>query len=88
MFYTCVVCNRSAYCYHFGVITCNACAAFFRRTVAKNRSYLCAHRGECVTDFCKAKSYILSIMSHAEMYVCRYARIGSPFIWITTETKN
>uniref|UniRef100_A0A0N5ADY5 Nuclear receptor domain-containing protein n=1 Tax=Syphacia muris TaxID=451379 RepID=A0A0N5ADY5_9BILA len=33
--------------YHFGVIACRACAAFFRRTVALNLKYRCRFDEQC-----------------------------------------
>lgn len=39
----CVVCRDLAYGMHFGVLTCRACAAFFRRSVAKKREYTCVN---------------------------------------------
>uniref|UniRef100_A0AC34RQI3 Nuclear receptor domain-containing protein n=1 Tax=Panagrolaimus sp. JU765 TaxID=591449 RepID=A0AC34RQI3_9BILA len=43
----CQVCDDSALTRHFGAVCCNACAAFFRRTIAGNRSYVCLKNDDC-----------------------------------------
>lgn len=40
----CAVCGIQAHGIHFGVHTCAACGAFFRRSVADKRAYLCLSR--------------------------------------------
>ncbi|CAJ0602561.1 unnamed protein product [Cylicocyclus nassatus] len=37
----CVVCEDPKGSVHFGVVSCAACSAFFRRTIAENRKYSC-----------------------------------------------
>ncbi|RCN25378.1 zinc finger, C4 type [Ancylostoma caninum] len=37
----CVVCEDPRGSIHFGVVSCAACSAFFRRTIAENRKYSC-----------------------------------------------
>lgn len=56
---TCVVCNGEANGYHFGALSCAACNAFFRRSIAESRKYCCRKTGECTVDqsarcFCRA----------------------------------
>uniref|UniRef100_A0A0N5ADY4 Nuclear receptor domain-containing protein n=1 Tax=Syphacia muris TaxID=451379 RepID=A0A0N5ADY4_9BILA len=43
----CQICNDAGHGYHFGVIACRACAAFFRRTVALNLKYRCRFDEQC-----------------------------------------
>lgn len=37
----CVVCGDKSSGNHFGVVSCEACKSFFRRSVRANRQYLC-----------------------------------------------
>ncbi|CAB04316.1 Nuclear hormone receptor family member nhr-54 [Caenorhabditis elegans] len=44
----CAICYKAGHGQHFGVETCRACAAFFRRTVVLNRKYKCTRKsGKC-----------------------------------------
>ncbi|GMS96662.1 hypothetical protein PENTCL1PPCAC_18837, partial [Pristionchus entomophagus] len=42
----CAVCEVMTNGFHFGAVSCAACSAFFRRTVAENRSYVCRKEGD------------------------------------------
>jgi len=44
---TCAVCGSDADGQHFGADACRACAAFFRRTVARRLKYECRFNGDC-----------------------------------------
>ncbi|VDL82073.1 unnamed protein product [Nippostrongylus brasiliensis] len=58
----CQVCNRSGHGNHFGVVTCRACAAFFRRTIVQKKTYKCRRdNGTCS-------------MSESEKTICRHCR--------------
>lgn len=48
----CQICYDTGHGYHFGVIACRACAAFFRRTIALNLNYKCRFEERCVINKC------------------------------------
>ncbi|MFH4982686.1 hypothetical protein AB6A40_009395 [Gnathostoma spinigerum] len=57
--FKCVVCASISNGFHFGVISCAACSAFFRRSVVESRRYRCRKNSQCVIDgsarcFCRA----------------------------------
>ncbi|CDW56722.1 zf-C4 domain containing protein, partial [Trichuris trichiura] len=43
----CVVCNDKASGYHYGVLSCEGCKGFFRRTVQRGLEYTCHRKGSC-----------------------------------------
>ncbi|XP_043539997.1 estrogen-related receptor gamma-like isoform X1 [Chiloscyllium plagiosum] len=43
----CLVCGDTASGYHYGVASCEACKAFFKRTIQGNIDYSCPARNEC-----------------------------------------
>lgn len=43
----CLVCGDVASGYHYGVSSCEACKAFFKRTIQGNIEYSCPASGEC-----------------------------------------
>lgn len=46
----CVVCHDNASGYHYGVMSCEGCKGFFRRTVQKNMDYVCHKEKNCPVD--------------------------------------
>ncbi|KAK6016957.1 zinc finger, C4 type [Ostertagia ostertagi] len=46
----CVVCHDNASGYHYGVMSCEGCKGFFRRTVQKNMEYTCHKEKSCPVD--------------------------------------
>lgn len=47
---TCPICGDVSVCYNFGALCCRACAAFFRRTVASRKDYVCRKGKQCFTN--------------------------------------
>lgn len=43
----CKICSGSATGFHFGVITCEACKAFFRRALIHKQEYKCVKNDDC-----------------------------------------
>lgn len=44
---TCGICNDKATGLHYGIITCEGCKGFFKRTVQNKRVYTCVGNGNC-----------------------------------------
>ncbi|PAV86192.1 hypothetical protein WR25_08537 isoform C [Diploscapter pachys] len=57
----CLICHVKASGSHFGVRSCRACAAFYRRTVQMNMKYKCRFDKNCD-------------LSEKNRYTCRYCR--------------
>lgn len=47
---TCQICNDNASGYHYGVMSCEGCKGFFRRTVQKGNEYKCHREAGCKID--------------------------------------
>ncbi|KAI6174572.1 Nuclear receptor subfamily 2 group E member 1 [Aphelenchoides bicaudatus] len=60
----CPVCGDTAWNKHFGVLCCNACAAFFRRTVALRKSYICIRGKRC------------DVTQETSRHICKYCRFS------------
>ena len=67
---SCVVCGDEAHGKHFGVVTCEACKSFFRRSVRRNSVYACVREGKCevtnqrrtVCQYCRFKRCLFAGM--------------------------
>ena len=46
----CAVCGDVAACQHYGVLTCEGCKGFFKRTVQKGSKYTCLGNRDCTVD--------------------------------------
>ncbi|XP_037548529.1 nuclear receptor subfamily 5 group A member 2-like [Nematolebias whitei] len=47
---TCPVCGDKVSGYHYGVLTCESCKGFFKRTVQNNKTYTCNDNQLCSID--------------------------------------
>ncbi|KAH7646554.1 putative nuclear hormone receptor hr38 [Dermatophagoides farinae] len=47
---SCAVCGDVAACQHYGVLTCEGCKGFFKRTVQKGSKYTCLGNKDCTVD--------------------------------------
>jgi len=48
---SCLICEGPANGIHFKALSCAACNAFFRRSVAENRKYICREEGNCNINY-------------------------------------
>ncbi|CAF0779222.1 unnamed protein product [Didymodactylos carnosus] len=46
----CRVCNDNSSGKHYAVHACDGCAGFFKRSVRRNRTYICKNKNKCVID--------------------------------------
>ncbi|XP_076614249.1 steroidogenic factor 1b [Chaetodon auriga] len=46
----CPVCGDKVSGYHYGLLTCESCKGFFKRTVQNNKKYICAENQDCRID--------------------------------------
>ncbi|XP_041090328.1 nuclear receptor subfamily 5 group A member 2-like isoform X5 [Polyodon spathula] len=46
----CPVCGDKVSGYHYGLLTCESCKGFFKRTVQNNRRYTCTENQDCKID--------------------------------------
>jgi len=77
----CVVCGDKSSGKHYGVLTCEGCKSFFKRSVRRNLTYTCRgsrncpvdqhHRNQC--QYCRFKKCIKVGMRREGMYACEYS---------------
>ena len=61
----CDVCSDKASGFHFGVISCEGCKGFFRRSLTKSKFYICRFQKSCC---------LKSLAGSRKCQFCRYAK--------------
>ncbi|XP_059214072.1 nuclear receptor subfamily 5 group A member 2-like [Centropristis striata] len=51
----CPVCGDKVSGYHYGLLTCESCKGFFKRTVQNNKTYICKEKQGCKIDINQRK---------------------------------
>lgn len=51
----CPICGDKVSGYHYGLLTCESCKGFFKRTVQNKKEYHCNDQGQCIIDLVNRK---------------------------------
>ncbi|CAD5210467.1 unnamed protein product [Bursaphelenchus xylophilus] len=81
----CAVCGDKSTGTHYGVVSCNGCKGFFRRTILRNQRFTCRFNKQCVIDknfrcacrFCRFQKCLTAGMKREAIQFERDT-IGSP----------
>ncbi|PIC24630.1 hypothetical protein B9Z55_017887 [Caenorhabditis nigoni] len=75
----CTVCGKPAFCYNYGVLTCNACKMFFRRVEVDQITYTCKYWNKCY----EGHAFVDALAGSPRCRACRYQRcvdVGMKYI--------
>ncbi|EGT33450.1 CBN-NHR-2 protein [Caenorhabditis brenneri] len=67
----CMICGDNATGYHYGVMSCEGCKGFFRRTVHKNVEYVCAKGPSCSFSY---ENCAMNRGTRTRCQACRFKR--------------
>lgn len=77
----CAVCGGKATGFNYRVVSCNACKAFFRRSVTSGKRYPCRFEGMPVRSSTAAdRAQLLSICQHCRLAKCRQAGMRDEYV--------
>ncbi|GMR54110.1 hypothetical protein PMAYCL1PPCAC_24305, partial [Pristionchus mayeri] len=82
----CAVCGDRSTGQHYGVISCNGCKGFFRRTILRNQKFTCRFSKRCVIDknfrcacrYCRFQKCVSVGMKREAIQLERDAMSGLP----------
>ncbi|CCD66972.1 Nuclear receptor domain-containing protein [Caenorhabditis elegans] len=79
----CRVCGDRASGRHYGVLSCDGCRGFFKRSIRRNLRYSCKESGDCVIDVtrrnqCQACRFQKCITVAMNRHAVQHERLGAP----------
>jgi membrane-bound inhibitor of C-type lysozyme len=78
----CLICGDRSSGLHYDIRTCNACAAFFRRSIAESRKYECEFERQCSIEYSQSTAMLKNATTNYSCLdaqnkrrMCKYCRL-------------